>query len=124
MATFVDFMTPSTVQWTFMKPKPPKNFLMQLKKATEDDNNILYTVAAYCLDDTANQYIQGFIQTSKPVETKTLMKSFGNLNYTPCDSDGDDNPVLTEILLSRLVYEFGETNKMQQERDQPIQTRC
>ncbi|KAG7355894.1 hypothetical protein IV203_000580 [Nitzschia inconspicua] len=39
------------------------------------------------------------------------MKSFGNLIYTPCDSDGDDNPVLTEILLSRLVYEFGETTK-------------
>lgn len=107
---FESFMDPQTSQWVFLKPNPSSNYVKHISATTKAHANIIYAATASCTDDTGSRYLQGFIQTLKPVDNETLTTLFGCAIFTPCFfKDDEENIVLTEILMDRSLREFGDS---------------
>lgn len=111
------FMNPKTHQWTFMKPNLSVKFARRIERITKDNPKVSYTAMALCSDDTGRRYIQGFVQTIEPVNSENLISLFGRAIYTPCFSETDENPILTEILMDRSVRESGDTTKYKKRQE-------
>jgi len=108
MATsFANFMNPKVTQWIFVKPNPTLEFADHVKTTFDNNKNITYTAIAICRDDTGNPFLQGFVKTTDPIDTQTVIDAFGPMMYTPCYGDEHENPILIEILINKSVFEFG-----------------
>ena len=98
---------PKSTQWSFTVPASLTNRIVA-RLSTLSSDTILYLTFADVDDDTNNRYVQGFIKTSKRCRVSELRGLVGPTIFTIMSTLSDVNDVLTEILLNREVFEFGD----------------